>query len=228
MPTLKEMRRWMRGGKIKNLPSLPGQEEETEKELKKYKSTLSAGATVKLFDEDLAEKVVKDTSGMAPGVILNKRYGTKKWKFNDDATDVELRFGKWYGNLVSHLVKSSAGRGYLTWMLKEEFPEPIKKTIQSVLSGKGLSKFSLAPDTLEKQAAPHLGSTEFIATFTDVNCPWRHLRKIVAISDELLTSAMRMGEEHFAEWLIREFNKIPDDERCIYYTETVRIDYDKK
>ncbi len=45
-------------------------------------------------------------------------------------TDALINFGKHKGNKLSALVSSVGGRDYMKWMLREGFPDYLKKAVQ--------------------------------------------------------------------------------------------------
>jgi len=105
-----------------------------------------------------AEDVFEDSSGMTcqhcgnqglqplPGTTTPRRKRSrksmkdaimedKKSKFtmSDDDKDAELNFGQFRGHRLSNMVKDKRGRGYMTWMLEQSFPDYLKDAIRHQL-----------------------------------------------------------------------------------------------
>lgn len=73
--------------------------------------------------EELLESQAVDVEAM-------KRSGDRRFKISADGRDALLCFGKHDGKTITDLKVSREGRSYLQWILKEEFPEPIKRIIR--------------------------------------------------------------------------------------------------
>lgn len=111
MPTVKEMREWLRGGRATPYG-------------------LSVGAQINVQVSDDSQPVDADTSDWR---IVNATSG--QYSISLDGKDALLQFGKWGGSRVSELAADSDGRSYLQWMLEQDFVAEILEIVRRNLVG---------------------------------------------------------------------------------------------
>jgi len=77
------------------------------------------------------------TSGDSAGGSLSdaiKKDKKNKFEMIDNDKDATLNFGQFKGSKLSELTKSKRGRGYMRWMLEENFPSYLKDAIRLQLN----------------------------------------------------------------------------------------------
>jgi hypothetical protein len=111
MPSLEELRRWLRGEHLEGLPD----------------ARRRTGASSPVDGPAVAIGGVKvgnvDTSKMVRGVADHR------YTISMDGADATLHFGKWKGHRLSDMAKVPEGRSYMDWMLKEGFGADIKDVV---------------------------------------------------------------------------------------------------
>ena len=131
MPSLAEIRRWLRGEQAEGLPDLATV---TAKPLA-YAATSAAESE----SEDDAAAAAK-AARMKKMVESAKRARyVGKYKVATDGRDAMLMFGRFKGASVSEVASTSDGIGYLNWMRTkaEDFPSDLIDVINHVMKGKG-------------------------------------------------------------------------------------------
>ena len=103
MPSLDQIRRWMRGEDVDGLPINPPLMKENKRK------------------PDSSRVADKRKSGKDGRFTM---FGK---------TDALINFGKHKGNKLSDLVKISGGRDYMKWMMREGFPDFLKEAIRHQL-----------------------------------------------------------------------------------------------
>jgi uncharacterized protein (DUF3820 family) len=58
----------------------------------------------------------------------------KRILFVHDGSDVVLQFGKYQGWKFKDMVADSSARGYLRWVLREDFPQDLKDLCSKALT----------------------------------------------------------------------------------------------
>ena len=110
MPTLEELRRWLRGDDV---PGLPSWEQRTKEE---EPDTGKKPAGIRL---DRVEEAVSEAAMRSRG----------RYTVDVSGDDARLDFGKFKGLKVSELAQSTDGARYLDWILEQEFPKELKEII---------------------------------------------------------------------------------------------------
>lgn len=121
MASIEEFRRWLRGGKVENLPDWPDDKEEAK-----------AGRVSKV----VAVKVKPLKKGKIDIEKMEKKREARRcesFTLAADGRDAKLNFGEHNGALVSNL--SETHPDYLTWLLstKDPFPEALLEVVRAHL-----------------------------------------------------------------------------------------------
>lgn len=136
MPSLEELRRWLRGEEVEGLGRYEDEEPEPKAVLGDNYTLCTECRGSGERDERVCEvcdgvgKVTKKAKtfpeGMSKVAARAKRSG--RYEVVSHGTDARLLFGKHTGALVSSL--SVHNRDYLQWLLKEGFPPELKEIIK--------------------------------------------------------------------------------------------------
>lgn len=129
MPSLKDMRRWLRGERIAGLPA------HKSKQPKQQVSQRDDGSDERDADDeqqgglDVRKIKQRSSAGWA---------GRAKYRLMEDERDAILMFGKYKGAKVSVMAVAGGhrgGRDYLEWMLTQDFPRKLLTVIEAHLFG---------------------------------------------------------------------------------------------
>lgn len=112
MPTLEEMQRWLRGEDVEGFP-----EHDKTKALKKASS-------LNLRKVDAKREGRKE-----------RCWSGKKYEIIGDGEDAILKFGRYNGEHLTHMVTTPDGYSYIEWMLNQDFPRELLDIIENLLEG---------------------------------------------------------------------------------------------
>jgi hypothetical protein len=160
VPTLEEMRKWLQGERVEELPDREPSPStvELDETIHRQLQEWSEGEVVKTLEE--AEGRLKLAPPEPPpaawypdktvGVVVLDWIEREKYSIKVDGTDVRIRFGSWNGDLVSEMASFPEGMNYLQWMLKEGgFIRPADKDMMRVIKAYA---FPLSPEAEEMEA----------------------------------------------------------------------------
>lgn len=134
MPTVDELRAWLQGDIVEGLPEReePGAlsigQDQRDCPKCEGEGAYQGGICPMCHGQGSAQRDEPRPAfadRMRDKVAAKKRGG--KYAISPDKTDARLLFGKHKDVSLGELSKSRDGRGYLEWMMKEDFPEELKK-----------------------------------------------------------------------------------------------------
>lgn len=120
MPTLEDIREWLRGrqdGKAHGLPSLH------ESSMVSYVATPPVTAPEPSLSPN-AERMLQAR-------LKEKMRG--KYTIATTGDDAVIKFGKYAGSSLSELAKTTESISYMRWMLTQEFPDELLSVVRHLL-----------------------------------------------------------------------------------------------
>jgi hypothetical protein len=161
VPTLEEMRKWLQGERVEELPDRePSPSSEDETIHRQLEESWSEGEVVKTALEEAEERLKRAPLPEPPpaawypdktdGTLVGDWIEREKYNIKADGTDVRIMFGSWKGDLVSEMAAYPEGMNYLQWMLRDGgFIRPADKDMMRVIKAYA---FPLSPEAEEMES----------------------------------------------------------------------------
>jgi hypothetical protein len=121
-----EIRKWLQGERVEGLPDHWKEKQDRQEE----------------FDRETAN--LPPEKKRARGLNLEKArhmHNRRHYTISTDGEDAVLNFGKHKGSKLSELAESRAGRGYLRWILQNDFPKELQDLAMRALDRVGEAPF---------------------------------------------------------------------------------------